>query len=174
MNKYKEAIKVVDTVLHHMCGEEREDGYLPTMEEMSNSMDLLTDLANKADAFNEFKRSNHELELEEYRHTQTLEEYKESKVYQYCADRPLEDILQAVTNIYEDRFMCASKDLERVKNHLKEWLDLENDEPREPWNRKYMNMVESIYEFKRRKDLYDNFLDSVQWIKNQYEVVKRR
>lgn len=51
MNKYKEAIKVVDTVLHHMCGEEREDGYLPTMEEMSKSMDLLTDLANKADAF---------------------------------------------------------------------------------------------------------------------------
>lgn len=34
MNKYKEAIKVVDTVLHHMCGEEREDGYLPTMEEI--------------------------------------------------------------------------------------------------------------------------------------------
>lgn len=50
MNKYKEAIKVVDTVLHHMCGEEREDGYKPTMEEMSNSMDLLTDLANKADS----------------------------------------------------------------------------------------------------------------------------
>lgn len=51
MNKYKEAIKVVDTVLHHMCGEDREDGYEPTMEEMSNSMDLLTDLANKADSF---------------------------------------------------------------------------------------------------------------------------
>ena len=51
MNEYKEAIKVVDTVLHHMCGEEREDGYKPTMEEMSNSMDLLTDLANKADSF---------------------------------------------------------------------------------------------------------------------------
>lgn len=51
MNKYKEAIKVVDTVLHHMCGEEREDGYKSTMEEMSNSMDLLTDLANKADSF---------------------------------------------------------------------------------------------------------------------------
>lgn len=51
MNKYKEAIKVVDTVLHHMCGEEREDGYKPTMEEMSNSMDLLKDLANKADSF---------------------------------------------------------------------------------------------------------------------------
>jgi hypothetical protein len=51
MNKYKEAIKVVDAVLHHMCGEEREDGYLPTMEEMFNSMDLLTDLANKANSF---------------------------------------------------------------------------------------------------------------------------
>lgn len=51
MNKYKEAIKVVDTVLHHMCGEEREDGYLPTMEEMSKSMDLLKDLANKVDSF---------------------------------------------------------------------------------------------------------------------------
>lgn len=51
MNEYKEAIKVVDTVLHHMCGEEREDGYKPTMEEMSNSMDLLKDLANKADSF---------------------------------------------------------------------------------------------------------------------------
>lgn len=25
MNKYKEAIKVVDTVLHHMCGEEKKD-----------------------------------------------------------------------------------------------------------------------------------------------------
>lgn len=53
MNKYEEAIKVVDTVLHHMCGEEREDGYLPTMEEMSKSMDLLKDLANKADSKHE-------------------------------------------------------------------------------------------------------------------------
>lgn len=51
MNKYQEAIEVVDTLLHLMCGEEREDGYKPTMEEMSKSMDLLTDLANKADSF---------------------------------------------------------------------------------------------------------------------------
>ena len=51
MNKYKEAIEVVDTLLHLMCGEEREDGYKPTMEEMSKSMDLLKDLANKADSF---------------------------------------------------------------------------------------------------------------------------
>lgn len=51
MNKYQKAIEVIDTLLHLMCGEEREDGYKPTMEEMSNSMDLLTDLANKADSF---------------------------------------------------------------------------------------------------------------------------
>lgn len=51
MNKYKKAIKVVDTLLHLMCGEERADGYKPTVEEMSKSMDLLTDLANKADSF---------------------------------------------------------------------------------------------------------------------------
>lgn len=51
MNKYQDAIEVIDTLLHLMCGEEREDGYEPTMEEMSNSMDLLTDLANKADSF---------------------------------------------------------------------------------------------------------------------------
>ena len=51
MNKYQKAIEVIDTLLHLMCGEEREDGYKPTMEEMSNSMDLLKELANKADSF---------------------------------------------------------------------------------------------------------------------------
>lgn len=51
MNKYQNAIEVIDTLLHLMCGEEREDGYKPTMEEMSNSMELLKDLANKADSF---------------------------------------------------------------------------------------------------------------------------
>ena len=51
MNKYQNAIEVIDTLLHLMCGEEREDGYKPTMEEMSNSMDLLKDLANKAELF---------------------------------------------------------------------------------------------------------------------------
>lgn len=51
MNKYQKAIEVIDTLLHLMCGEEREDGYKPTMEEMSKSMYLLKDLANKADSF---------------------------------------------------------------------------------------------------------------------------
>ena len=48
MNEYQKAIEVIDTLLHLMCGEEREDGYKPTMEEMSNSIDLLKELADKA------------------------------------------------------------------------------------------------------------------------------
>ena len=51
MNKYQKAIEVIDTLLHLMCGEEREDGYKPTMEEMSNSMDLLKELVYKANSF---------------------------------------------------------------------------------------------------------------------------
>lgn len=51
MNKYREAIKIIDVSFHLVCGEEREDGYEPTTEEFLNSMDLLTDLANKADSF---------------------------------------------------------------------------------------------------------------------------
>lgn len=50
MNKYQKAIEVIDTLLHLMCGEEREDGYKPTMEEMSKSMDLLKDLVDKAES----------------------------------------------------------------------------------------------------------------------------
>lgn len=50
MNEYKKAIEVIDTLLHLMCGEEREDGYKPTMEEMSNSMDLLKELVDKVDS----------------------------------------------------------------------------------------------------------------------------
>lgn len=51
MNKYQKAIEVIDTLLHLMCGEEREDGYEPTMEEMSNSMDWLKELVDKAESF---------------------------------------------------------------------------------------------------------------------------
>lgn len=51
MNEYEKAIEVIDTLFHLMCGEEREDGYKSTVEEMSNSMHLLKDLANKADSF---------------------------------------------------------------------------------------------------------------------------
>lgn len=68
--------------------------------------------------------------------------------------------------------MYASKDLERVKNNLKEWLDA--DVPEERWNEEYRKMAMSIYEFKRRQDLFEYFLGSIEWIKNQYEVVKRR
>ncbi len=51
MNEYQKAIEVIDTLLHLMCGEEREDGYKPTMEEMSKSMDLLKELVDKIDSF---------------------------------------------------------------------------------------------------------------------------
>ena len=51
MNKYQKSIEVIDTLFHLMCGAERKDGYEPTMEEISNSIDLLIDLANKADSF---------------------------------------------------------------------------------------------------------------------------
>lgn len=90
MNKYKEAIKVVDTVLHHMCGEEREDGYLPTMEEMSKSMDLLKDLANKADAFNELKYSNHRFTLEEISRKQNRQRVCQSPTRRYIVCRNID------------------------------------------------------------------------------------
>lgn len=51
MNEYKKAIEVIDTLLHLMCGEEREDGHKPNMEEMSKSMDLLKELVDKVDSF---------------------------------------------------------------------------------------------------------------------------
>lgn len=66
MNKYQKAIEVIDTLLHLMCGEEREDGYTPTMEEMSNSMNLLKDLANKADSKHEEITASEMFEKLEY------------------------------------------------------------------------------------------------------------
>lgn len=51
MNKYQEAIEIIDVSFHLVCGEEREDGYEQTTEEFLNSMDLLKNLANKADSF---------------------------------------------------------------------------------------------------------------------------
>ena len=90
MNKYKKAIEVIDTLLHLMCGEEREDGYKPTMEEMSNSMDLLKDLANKADAFEwipvterlpEQPKENRELDYSMRRNKMTAREMFESLGY---------------------------------------------------------------------------------------------
>ena len=51
MNKYQKAIEVIDTSLHLMFGIEREDGYEPTVREVADSMDLLKDLANKAESF---------------------------------------------------------------------------------------------------------------------------
>lgn len=47
MSKYWKAYDVVYTLLHLMCGEEREDGYKPTQEEMSKAMADLKELVEE-------------------------------------------------------------------------------------------------------------------------------
>lgn len=42
-----EAYEVIDTLIHLMCGETREDGYEPTMDETINSMRILKQLIDK-------------------------------------------------------------------------------------------------------------------------------
>lgn len=81
MNKYQKAIEVIDTLLHLMCGEEREDGYKPTMEEMSNSMNLLKDLANKADSKHEEITAREMFEALGYE-----EQFKNSDIYRNKKD----------------------------------------------------------------------------------------
>ena len=46
--KYEKAYDVIDTILHLMCGEKREDGYEPTHDEMVEAMDDLKKLVGKA------------------------------------------------------------------------------------------------------------------------------
>lgn len=47
MNKYKDAYDVIDTCMHLMCGEEREDGYKPEFDEMKWAMSELKELVDK-------------------------------------------------------------------------------------------------------------------------------
>ena len=42
-----EAYEVIDTLIHLMCGETREDGYEPTMDETINSMRIIKQLINE-------------------------------------------------------------------------------------------------------------------------------
>ena len=48
MNKYEEAFNVIETILHLMCGEEREDNYKPSHDEMVNSMEDFKELVERA------------------------------------------------------------------------------------------------------------------------------
>mgnify|MGYP006928576387 CR=1 FL=1 len=48
MNKYQEAFSVIETILHLMCGEKREDGYEPSHDEMSRAMNDFKELVDKA------------------------------------------------------------------------------------------------------------------------------
>lgn len=42
--EYLNAYEIIDTLLHLMCGEERVDGYEPSMEEMVKSMEAFNSL----------------------------------------------------------------------------------------------------------------------------------
>lgn len=42
--EYLNAYEIIDTLLHLMCGEERADGYEPSMEEMVKSMEAFNSL----------------------------------------------------------------------------------------------------------------------------------
>lgn len=51
MNKYEEAFNVIETILHLMCGEEREDNYKPSHDEMVNSMEDFKELVERSSLF---------------------------------------------------------------------------------------------------------------------------
>ena len=48
MNKHQKAFDIIDTILHLMCGEKREDGYEPSHDEMSRAMNDFKELVDKA------------------------------------------------------------------------------------------------------------------------------
>lgn len=48
MNRYEKAFDVIETILHLMCGEEREDVYRPSHDEMVNSMEDFKELVEKS------------------------------------------------------------------------------------------------------------------------------
>lgn len=68
MNKYEEAFDVIETILHLMCGEEREDGYKPSQDEMSNSMEDFKELVKKQTPKKILEVSKEEYELSGYKH----------------------------------------------------------------------------------------------------------
>lgn len=47
MNKYEKAFDVIDTILHLMCGEKREDRYEPSHAEFSSAMKDFKELVEK-------------------------------------------------------------------------------------------------------------------------------
>ena len=108
MNEYKKAIEVIDTLLHLMCGEEREDGYKPTMEEMSNSMDLLKDLANKADSKHEEITASEMFKKLGYKYSKNRDR---NRIIEYCK----EDSTSVLFWIKEREFSvseyCEPKDI---------------------------------------------------------------
>lgn len=48
MNKYQKSYEIIDVAIHLMCGEEREDGYKPTMNEVIEAMKVFKELVDRA------------------------------------------------------------------------------------------------------------------------------
>ena len=46
INKYQKAYEVIETILHLMCGETREDGYKPSQDEMIEAMNIFRELVD--------------------------------------------------------------------------------------------------------------------------------
>lgn len=46
INKYQKAYGVIETILHLMCGEVREDGYKPSQDEMIEAMNIFKELVD--------------------------------------------------------------------------------------------------------------------------------
>lgn len=85
MNKYEKAFDVIDTILHLMCGEEREDDYKPSHDEMVNSMENFKELVERATPMQpEF---NHDEDTYECPCCgKTYETYYDGYLKKFCSD----------------------------------------------------------------------------------------
>lgn len=107
MNKYQEAIKIIDVSFRLVCGEEREDGYEPTTEEFLNSMNLLKDLASKADSFEKEQGITASEMFEKLGYIRTVESKK--IIYTYY--------LKGLFHCIEITFDLTEKEVELFDDH---------------------------------------------------------
>nr|DAP51663.1 MAG TPA: hypothetical protein [Caudoviricetes sp.] len=111
MNKYKQAYNVIDTVLHLMCGEEREDGYEPTQEEMAEAMDTFKELVEKSD------------NTENMDNLRKIKEITYSSEYVANLERQLELAREKNAELKKERWLidcCSAYYLEAYKQALKQ------------------------------------------------------
>lgn len=100
MNKYQSAYYVIDTVLHLMCGEEREDGYRPTQDELIKAMEDIKDLVDKTNVM--INREETILQyLEEYKNEVAMEFDCDTEEYFYGQYVAIKQIIERVKEIIE-------------------------------------------------------------------------